>query len=197
VSCTAADAAGNTQTVTFTITVTVSLPIVRVSGNTVVTNLGGFRASTKTLVTVFSEPRVLGEVVTDANGEADYLVEVPTDLPPGPHTITVIGIAPDGSDRLWAVPIVIAADGSLSEVRVGDGNAVVAPTPPALPEAPVAPSAPAQERATPGDAFRPAAGPLPETGSSPATIVWLALASALLGTLLWGGSRGRRGATRR
>ncbi len=128
VSCTATDAAGNTRTVTFTISVVVKLPLVVVTGNSVVANLGGFKAGSKTLVTVFSEPRVLGEVVTGTDGAADYRIEIPKDLPPGPHTITVIGVAPDGSDLLWAVPIVIADDGSLSEVRVGDGNAVVTPT---------------------------------------------------------------------
>ncbi len=191
VSCTATDAAGNSRTVTFTIRVNVTLVLVSVTTNTVLTSLSGFKPLTTTLVTLNSEPRLLGEVATDAEGGADYRIDIPTDLPAGAHTITVVGTAPDGSARLWVVPIVIADDGSLIELRVGDVNAVAQPTPPAGPVAPV------PDGATPGDAFRPTAGPLPETGSSPATLVLLSLASGLLGVLLWGGSRNRRGAIRR
>ena len=190
VTCTATDAAGNTRTVTFTVTVRVQLPIVSVVGNSVVTNLGGFRASSTTLLAVFSDPRVLATVVTDATGAADYSVEIPADLPPGPHTVTVVGVAPDGSDLLWVVPIVVAADGRLSEVRVGEGNAVPAPPVTAPTAPPAAPPAPTD--VTPAPQFRPSIGPLPATGSTPETTISLALAIALLGAVLWIGSRRRR-----
>lgn len=187
VTCTATDAAGNSRTVTFTITVRVQLPIVTVVSSSVVTNLGGFRPLSKTLLTVFSDPRVLAEVVTDATGAAEYRFDVPADLPPGPHTVTVIGVAPDGSDLLWVVPIVVAADGSLSEVRVGEANAV-----PAVVVPPIPTGAPAVPDVAPTPEFRPSSGPLPETGTTPASTLTLAGGVAALGLLLRLASRRRR-----
>ena len=81
---------------------------------------------------MFSDPQILAEVVTDATGSAEYRIAVLADLPPGPHTVTVIGVAPDGSDLLWVVPIVVAANGSLAEVRLGDDNAVAVPAVPSV-----------------------------------------------------------------
>jgi LPXTG-motif cell wall-anchored protein len=138
------------------------------------------------LLTVFSDPRVLAEVVTDETGAAEYLIDVPTDLPPGPHTITIFGTGADGAAVLWVVPIVIAADGTLSEVRVGEGNAVPVPAAPPAPFAPAAPPAPA------GPGTTPVLGPLPETGSTPMSVLPLAMALVLFGLVVWGGSRRRR-----
>jgi LPXTG-motif cell wall-anchored protein len=180
VSCTATDAAGNSRTVTFTVRVNVTLLLVTVSTNTVSTSLSGFKPLSTTLLTLNSEPRVLGEVATDADGSADYRIDIPTDMPAGSHTITVIGTAPDGSPRLWIVPIVIGDDGSLIELRVGETNVV---PPPPSPAAPAAPTAPTGTPSTTG---------LPETGSSPGTILLLALAFALIGSLVWLPSRRRR-----
>jgi LPXTG-motif cell wall-anchored protein len=186
VTCTASDAAGNSTTITFTITVRISLPIVTVSTNRITSQLGGFRPRSTTLLTVFSDPRVLAEVVTDETGAAEYLIDVPTDLPPGPHTITIFGTGADGAAVLWVVPIVIAADGTLSEVRVGEGNAVPVPAAPPAPFAPAAPPAPA------GPGTTPVLGPLPETGSTPMSVLPLAMALVLFGLVVWGGSRRRR-----
>jgi LPXTG-motif cell wall-anchored protein len=138
---------------------------------------------------VFSEPRTLGEVVTDADGSATFRIEIPRDLPAGPHTITIFGDAPDGSALLWAIPIVVGADGALTEVIVGETNVV---TPPALPApipAPVAPFAPTGPGSTPN--VTPSTGPLPATGSSPANALSLALLCAAMGAVLLAGSRRR------
>jgi hypothetical protein len=190
VSCTATDAAGNSRTVTFTVRVNVTFLLVSVTSNTVQTSLSGFRSLSTTLVTLNSEPRVLGEVAADADGGADYRIDIPTDMPAGAHTITVVGTAPDGSPRLWIIPIVIAADGSLVELLVGDTNVVPpAPAPAPPPAAPAAPPAPVGTPSQTG---------LPETGSSPATILLLALAFALIGSLvLLPSRRGRPAASRR
>jgi len=192
VSCTATDAAGNPRTVAFTIRVTGEVPIVNIDGNTVRASVGGFQVDSSTSITVFSKPRVLGEVRVGADGVADYQIEIPTDLPPGPHTITIFGVAPDGSERLWVIPVVVGPDGALTEVIIGDTNAVKRPGPvsPAIPGSPFSPPAPAT--ATPAAGPTPSAGPLPATGSSPANALALAFGCALMGIVLWTGSRRRR-----
>jgi len=190
VSCTASDAAGNTRTVTFTVTVRFVQPRLSVVGNTVIASLGGFKPRSTTLLVVRSEPRVLGEVIVDDDGVGSYRVVVPSDLPPGLHSIVVSGLTADGAEISWVVPIVVDAAGVLTEVTVGDANAVAVPALPTLPSTPAAPSAPA-----PTGVGTPSAGPLPATGSSPANTLTLALAAAFLGLVLWGGTR-RRGVDR-
>lgn len=50
-------------------------------------------------VKIYSEPRDLGEIETDENGEIDGRVTLPEDLPAGYHTLVVSGEAPDGTKQ--------------------------------------------------------------------------------------------------
>lgn len=50
----------------------------------------------KVYVKIYSEPRDLGEIETDKNGEINGSVALPEDLPAGYHTLVVSGEAPDG-----------------------------------------------------------------------------------------------------
>ncbi len=120
VTCTARDAAGNTQTKTFTVTISVSQPLVIISGSTLTTTLGGFAPTSSTLAAVFSDPVTLDVVTTDAKGAATYTLTIPSDLPPGDHHIVVSGTAPDGSDRLWVVPVTIGTAGQILAVNGAD-----------------------------------------------------------------------------
>ncbi|HSL75297.1 MAG TPA: HYR domain-containing protein [Ilumatobacteraceae bacterium] len=157
VTCTATDAAGNTRTVSFSVTVNVGSAFATVVGNVATVTLGGFQSGSLAFATLRSEPRVLGEVVVGPDGSADFRFAIPTDVPAGPHTITVSGIAPDGSDLLWVIPVVVGENGTITELIVGGRN--VAAEQPAV--------------------ATPSSGALPQTGTSPA--LWLILAVALLG----------------
>lgn len=156
VTCTARDAAGNTRTREFTVTVNVALSTVIVSGNTVSSTFGGFGPGTVTSAAVFSDPVALAQVTADANGRASYVLEIPRSLPAGTHHITVVGVGPDGGERLWVVPIEIAADGTLASV---DAQLQVP-----------APEMPSTR--------------LPATGGTPADIVRWALACLFVGAVL-------------
>ena len=50
----------------------------------------------KVYVKIYSEPRDLGEIEADENGEINGSVALPEDLPAGYHTLVVSGEAPDG-----------------------------------------------------------------------------------------------------
>ena len=53
----------------------------------------------KVYVKIYSEPRDLGEIETDKNGEINGSVALPEDLPAGYHTLVVSGEAPDGKKQ--------------------------------------------------------------------------------------------------
>ena len=53
----------------------------------------------KVYVKIYSEPRDLGEIEADENGEIKGSVALPEDLPAGYHTLVVSGEAPDGKKQ--------------------------------------------------------------------------------------------------
>ncbi|WLD46428.1 GDSL-type esterase/lipase family protein [Candidatus Nanosynbacter lyticus] len=53
----------------------------------------------KVYVKIYSEPRDLGEIEADENGEINGSVALPEDLPAGYHTLVVSGEAPDGKKQ--------------------------------------------------------------------------------------------------
>lgn len=53
----------------------------------------------KVYVKIYSEPRDLGEIEADKNGEINGSVALPEDLPAGYHTLVVSGEAPDGKKQ--------------------------------------------------------------------------------------------------
>lgn len=53
----------------------------------------------KVYVKIYSEPRDLGEIEADKNGEINGSVALPEDLPVGYHTLVVSGEAPDGKKQ--------------------------------------------------------------------------------------------------
>ena len=53
----------------------------------------------KVYVKIYSEPRDLGEIEADKNGEINGSVALPGDLPAGYHTLVVSGEAPDGKKQ--------------------------------------------------------------------------------------------------
>jgi hypothetical protein len=77
-------------------------------GQDVVFTGTGFKPFTTTFITIYSEPIVLGTVVTDANGSFSKSVTIPVGLAAATHTVVAQGIAPDGSVRAMKVDVVVA-----------------------------------------------------------------------------------------
>jgi len=79
---------------------------VRVSGD-------GFYPQTVVTVFLFSNPRQLGQVQVDANGNYDALLPVPLDIEWGRHTLQANGVATDGNNnivkRSVSLPVLLKA----------------------------------------------------------------------------------------
>jgi len=58
-----------------------------------------YKPRKKVYVKIYSEPRDLGEIEADKNGEINGSVALPEDLPAGYHTLVVSGEAPDGKKQ--------------------------------------------------------------------------------------------------
>lgn len=77
----------------------------------------GFAPYSTVVITIYSEPIVLGTVVTDGNGDFSKAVIMPTGLAPASHTVVTQGVAPDGTVRAMKLTVTVA---------VGAGKPVVA-----------------------------------------------------------------------
>ncbi|RZU54181.1 hypothetical protein EV385_6124 [Krasilnikovia cinnamomea] len=73
-----------------------------------ITFLGdGFAAFSTVVLTFYSDPTVLGTVVTDASGAFRKSILVPANLAAGAHTAVAQGVAPDGTARAMALDITV------------------------------------------------------------------------------------------
>lgn len=77
---------------------------------------GGFAADAAVTVAVYSQPRALGETFADGKGEIDVDVKLPADLPEGQHTVTALGLGPNGSAVVLTQAIVVGGASSASEL---------------------------------------------------------------------------------
>ena len=59
----------------------------------------GFAAFSTVTITLFSDPTVLGSVVTDADGDFSAPVTIPANPSVGGHTVIASGVDPDGDTR--------------------------------------------------------------------------------------------------
>jgi hypothetical protein len=84
----------------------------------------GFAAFSTVVMTLYSEPIVLGTVVTDAQGSFRKAVTVPVALL-GSHTMVAQGVAPDGTPRAMKLAITVAVSGQGGGLAV-TGSAVFA-----------------------------------------------------------------------
>jgi hypothetical protein len=142
-----------------------------VTGRSVTLDAVGLRPGTPVAVLLYSEPRVIGEGVADAQGNSAVQTTVPADLEVGTHTIMAKGTSPDGQSVQAVGAFTIDAD-----------QVATAIAPPAQSVMPVAPGSPELERAL-------AAGkPIYDPGLHPATTAAVAVAGiALLGIAGLGG----------
>lgn len=69
-------------------------------GQSVELTAAGFRASSPVIITLRSEPLVLGVADSDATGAIRLSVDIPADTEIGFHTIEVSGTAADGAPRV-------------------------------------------------------------------------------------------------
>jgi hypothetical protein len=69
----------------------------------------GFAAHSTVTISIYSDPTVLGTVVTDGNGDFRKPITVPPDLAEGAHTAVAQGVAPDGTGRSMKLAITVAA----------------------------------------------------------------------------------------
>jgi len=65
---------------------------------------------------VFSSPQVIGEATADADGNLSMSATLPSDLPPGEHTVVLQAVDVTGAPTELATGISISEDGTLSAV---------------------------------------------------------------------------------
>ena len=97
----------------------------------------GFQPNTLVYLYLFSEPRFIGTVETDANGTFNGRVPLPADIADGRHTLQSNGFTPDGAVRSLSLGVVLATPvaampkratakvyfGALSSVLTDEGKA--------------------------------------------------------------------------
>ncbi len=69
----------------------------------------GFKPNSEVKLYVFSEPRFLGTVMTDAKGSFRGSVPLPLDIQAGRHTLQSNGLAPDGAVRSLSLGVQVQA----------------------------------------------------------------------------------------
>ncbi|WP_330767027.1 VWA domain-containing protein [Rhodococcus sp. M8-35] len=79
------------------------------AGGDVQVTADGFAPTSTVIFRINSTPRVLGGSTTDSNGTVDYTAWIPNDLPPGSHTIRVIGFTATGQPHEVAIPVRVFA----------------------------------------------------------------------------------------
>ena len=132
-----------------------------VSGRSAIVEANGLAPNSPVEIRLYSEPRVIGSGVADANGNAAIRTVLPGDLPPGEHTIEAVGTAPDGA------PVQ-----SIGGFTISDSAVVTAFAPPGQTATPIDPDSPEVQRAI-------AAGkPIYDVALYPAVIATVALAGA-------------------
>ncbi len=85
----------------------------------------GFKPFSTVRAWLQSTPVLVGEEEADEFGRVSFVITVPEIFPPGPHTLVLLGVAPDGSDRRLEAPITVSTRGAGAGI---EGNAVAIPT---------------------------------------------------------------------
>jgi hypothetical protein len=103
------------------VTATLSLDIAaeigaEVSGSSVNATASGLLPGSRAILLVFSSPQVIGEATADADGNLSMSATLPSDLPPGEHTVVLQAVDVSGAATELATGISISEDGTLSAV---------------------------------------------------------------------------------
>ena len=142
-----------------------------VTGRSVTLDAEGLEDGTTVTVVLYSEPRIIGQGVADAQGSAAVQTQIPANLEVGMHTVMANGTGPDGQPVQAVGAFMIDAE-----------QVATAIAPPAQVVVPMEPGSPELERAL------EAGKPLYDPGLHPATTAAVAVAGiALLGIAGIGG----------
>jgi hypothetical protein len=96
-----------------TVTLGISVrPTVVVAGQPVIINASGFAALSNVDLVLRSAPIDLGNVTADSGGRIAVAVIVPTGTPSGRHTISAVGVAPDGRPLVQSATLDVLPPGS-------------------------------------------------------------------------------------
>lgn len=86
----------------------------------------GFLPSSEVRLYVFSEPRYIGSVTTDASGNFSGAVPIPKDLPVGRHTLQANGYSQDTNVRSLSLGVMVRPDRA-PRVRAAQATVTFAP----------------------------------------------------------------------
>ena len=81
----------------------------------------GFLPSSEVRLFLFSTPRYIGSVSTDASGNFSGTVPIPTDIPPGRHTLQANGYSPSTQVRSMSIGVIVKEDRA-PKVRVAQAT---------------------------------------------------------------------------
>lgn len=99
--------------------VTVVTPV---PGQTITVDCEGWMPNGEVEVILLSEPRLLDVVQTDADGELVDPVTIPSDVPPGDHTLRLSGLNAQGEPQTFDIALTVQAPEGAD--RAGPGLAV-------------------------------------------------------------------------
>lgn len=71
----------------------------------------GFKPNTPVQAFLQSEPVLVGEEMADAEGNVTFEITIPLDFPPGDHSLILLGLNPDDSERRLTAPLSIVSSG--------------------------------------------------------------------------------------
>jgi hypothetical protein len=103
-------------------------------GDKIVVIGDGFLPFSTATVIIYSEPQVLGSIVTDATGSFRLEVQVPAGLESGQHSLVASGVGADGTERFMRMNVTVDAAG-VASVTTPEGGLAYTGFSPVLPTA--------------------------------------------------------------
>jgi titin len=97
------------------------------AGEQVTFSGSGYAPDSPVTLLVYSEPQVLGTVMTDADGAFTATVTLPEGLAAGRHTLVAAGLDPSGEMRYLTLPITVTAEAGAVGELAATGAEVAGP----------------------------------------------------------------------
>lgn len=93
-----------------------------VPGGAVTVYVNGFKPDSTVTITLESDPVLLATVTAAANGVVETTVTIPSDTPPGTHTLVVRGVDRDDVAKVVSFPITVGDGGGSGGLPSTGGN---------------------------------------------------------------------------